>query len=104
MKRIEFKLCPKVEAAFELIAKKWTGLILLSLNQSEMRFSEIEEAIPGLSSRLLSLRLRELEESGLVARRVWTDAAPISVTYSLTMKGMSLSLILLKISEWATKS
>jgi DNA-binding HxlR family transcriptional regulator len=101
MERAESELCPKVEAAFGLLAKKWTALILFSLNRGEMRFSEFEEAIPGISARLLSLRMRELEEEGLVNRRVRTGAAPISVTYSLTKKGASLSAILLDIAKWA---
>jgi DNA-binding HxlR family transcriptional regulator len=101
MNNIETALCPKVEAAFTLLAKKWTGLILFSMASGEYCFNELMAAIPGLSARLLSVRMRELEEAGLVKRQVRDELSPIRVTYSLTAKGSSLAAVLLKIAEWA---
>jgi Predicted transcriptional regulators len=95
------ELCPRVEAAFALLAKKWTGLILFSLGDGELFFSDLEKAIPGLSARLLSLRMRELEEASLVERRVQIEASPVRVGYRLTRKGASLAAILRKIADWA---
>jgi DNA-binding HxlR family transcriptional regulator len=102
MNRIARELCPRVEAAFTLLATKWTALVVFSLTEGELRFSEIEAAIPGLSSRLLSLRMRELEESGLIERHVYTEESPIKVGYMLTGRGRSLAAILGEIADWAT--
>jgi DNA-binding HxlR family transcriptional regulator len=103
MKRSQSELCPQVEAAFSLLAKKWTGLILFSLIRGELRFSEIEVAIPRMSARLLSLRMKELERESLVERRVRADKMPIVVSYRLTDRGSLLAAILSKIADWAKK-
>jgi DNA-binding HxlR family transcriptional regulator len=96
----EPSLCPKVEAAFALLSKRWAGLILYALRSGELRFSELEEAVPGLSSRLLSLRVKELEEEGLVLRRV-EASSPVKVGYRLTRKGEGLADILDEVAAWA---
>jgi DNA-binding HxlR family transcriptional regulator len=101
MNDIENRLCPKVEAAFVLLSKKWTGLILFSLGTELRCFNELEAAIPGISARLLSLRIRELEEAGLVQRQVRTDILPLRVAYRLTERGGSLAEILNGIADWA---
>ena len=69
-------LCPYYHEAVELIGKRWTGAIVHTLLTGPLRFSELAHAIPQISDRLLSMRLKELEASGLVARRVW-DEAPV---------------------------
>jgi DNA-binding HxlR family transcriptional regulator len=102
MKSEALPLCPRIEAAFSLIAKKWTGLILFSLAKGELRFGEIEGAIPGMSARLLSLRMKELESEGLIERRVRTELSPVWVSYCLTERGRSLSSLLELIADWAT--
>lgn len=101
MNDVESRLCPKVEAAFALLAKKWTGLILFSLGTELRCFNELEAAIPGISARLLSLRMRELEEAGLVQRQVRTELSPLRVAYRLTERGGSLAEVLNGIAEWA---
>ena len=63
------RVCPHFHAAIELIGKRWTGAIVCALTERPMRFGELGKAVPGLSDRLLSQRLRELEEEGLVAAR-----------------------------------
>jgi DNA-binding HxlR family transcriptional regulator len=95
-------ICPRVEGVFSLLAKKWTGLILLSLLEGELRFVELRASIPELSARLLSLRIKELEEAGLVERRVHA-VSPIRVSYRLTEKGESLSAVMGNIADWARK-
>ena len=65
-----------------------------------MRFSEISQAIPQISDRLLSMRLKELESFGIIARRVW-DAAPVRVEYELTPKGVALGPTLTELRRWA---
>lgn len=95
------KLCPSVEAAFGLLGKKWTGLIIHRLLERDLYFCELEEAIPALSARVLTVRMRELESEGLVRRNVSTHS-PVRVSYALTEKGRSLGPVLKGIAEWAT--
>src|SRR4051794_41919328 len=65
----EGAVCPHFHHAIELIGKRWTGAIVCALTERPMRYGELGKAVPGLSDRLLSQRLRELEEEGLVERR-----------------------------------
>lgn len=66
-----------------------------------MRFGDLKRAVPGLSDRLLSRRLRELEEAGLIERRV-EDGKPVHVSYSLTEKGRGLIPAVRAVESWAT--
>jgi DNA-binding HxlR family transcriptional regulator len=95
------KLCPRVEAAFSLLAKKWMGLIVYSLTEGELYFSELERLLPSLSARVLTERVRELESAGLVSRLVG-GASPVRVSYRLTEKGQSLAAIIHQIGDWAS--
>ncbi|WP_114571888.1 winged helix-turn-helix transcriptional regulator [Exiguobacterium flavidum] len=95
-------LCPRVEHAFEILGKKWTGLILRHLLTSTCRFNEIQSAIPELSGRMLTERMKELEEEGIVERTV-IPARPIKIQYSLTQKGRDLEPVIRSIEEWAEK-
>ena len=61
-------VCPHFHAAIELVGKRWTGAILDALREGPMRFAVLGRAVPGLSDRLLSQRLRELEQEGLLQR------------------------------------
>ncbi|HTX74185.1 MAG TPA: helix-turn-helix domain-containing protein [Rectinemataceae bacterium] len=94
------EVCGSVEAAFTLIAKKWTALIINALLDGERYFCELEKAIPALSARVLALRIRELEKEGIVSRRVGASS-PIRVSYSLTDKGRALEPIIRDIARWA---
>ncbi len=96
------EVCPHFHAAIELIGKRWTGAILSSLNEGPLRFGELSRAVPGVSDRLLSTRLRELEEEGLVERDVETGA-PVKVTYSLTEKGADLGPVIGELKRWARR-
>lgn len=93
-------LCPQVEAAFELLAKKWTGLIINALIPRELFFCDLEKAVPGLSARVLALRMRELEDAGVVARIVG-NSSPVRVSYRLTEKGRGLEPVMRGIADWA---
>ncbi|WP_214851790.1 helix-turn-helix domain-containing protein [Exiguobacterium sp. s193] len=93
-------LCPKVEHAFEILGKKWTGLILRHLLTKTCRFNEIQDAIPELSGRMLTERMKELEAKGIVARTVIPER-PIKIQYSLTDKGRQLEPVIRSIEEWA---
>ena len=93
-------VCPHFHAAIELIGKRWTGAIVCALTERPMRFGELGKAVPGLSDRLLSQRLRELEEEGLVEREV-EAGTPVRVTYSLTAIGEQLGPSIRELRTWA---
>jgi DNA-binding HxlR family transcriptional regulator len=93
-------VCPYFHEAVELLGKRWTGAIVDSLLAGPMRFSEISHAIPQISDRLLSTRLRELEACGIVAREVG-NGAPVRVEYELTPKGRALEPAVTAIRSWA---
>jgi DNA-binding HxlR family transcriptional regulator len=95
-------VCPHFHAAIELIGKRWTGAIVCALNERSMRYAELGKAIPGLSDRLLSQRLRELEDEGLVERQV-EAGSPVRVTYSLTDAGRELDPALRELKSWAKR-
>ena len=88
--------------AVELIGRRWTGAIVRALLTGANRFGEILARIPGLSDRLLSERLRELESAGIVVRTVYPEV-PVRIEYHLTEKGLELEQIVGVISAWAEK-
>ena len=94
------EVCPHFHAAIEMIGKRWSGAIIWALDDGPMRFAELKRAVPGLSDRLLSRRLRELETDGMITRRV-EDGLPVKVTYELTEKGRSLRPAIQMLREWA---
>lgn len=102
MASLDLHVCGVFHGAIELIGKRWTGAILTVMTQGATRFCEIREAIPGISDRLLTERLKELEDNGIVTRTV-TDARPPQVSYQLTDKGKALGPVLDEISAWAEK-
>ena len=95
-------VCPHFHDAIELIGKRWTGAIVFALTEGPLRFGELREAVPGLSDRLLSSRLRELEREGLVARDV-EPGAPVRVSYSLTEAGAELRPAMVELKAWANR-
>ena len=95
-------VCPHFHAAIELIGKRWTGAIVVALSEGPMRYADIGKAVPGLSDRLLSQRLRELEDEGLVERAV-ESGTPVRVTYSLTEAGQQLDPVLSELKSWARR-
>ena len=94
------RVCPDFHAAIELIGRRWTGAILWALADRPHFFADLGSAVPGLSDRLLSTRLRELEAEGLVERSVH-DGSPARVSYALTAKGRSLTPALRELRSWA---
>jgi DNA-binding HxlR family transcriptional regulator len=92
--------CPTYHHAIELIGRRWTGAILRAMLAGEARFSDIVSAVPGLSDRLLSERLKELEAEGIVTRTV-VASTPVRVDYALTEKGQALGEVITAVSNWA---
>ncbi|WP_285137502.1 helix-turn-helix domain-containing protein [Microbacterium sp. lyk4-40-TSB-66] len=89
-----------VSHAFSVLGKRWNGMILDVLGQGELSFSGLRRAVAGISDAVLSDRLTELAETGLVDRRVDTGP-PVAVTYVLTDAGCRLVPILDQLGEWA---
>ncbi len=93
--------CPFYHEAVELIGRRWTGAIVaVLLDHGPLRFSEIAQAVPELSDRLLSERMKELEARGVVVRRV-EPGPPVRVTYALTPMGTELQPALQELTSWA---
>jgi DNA-binding HxlR family transcriptional regulator len=95
------QVCPHYHGAVELIGRRWAGAILYTLTNGPLHFAEMKEAVPGMSDRLLSCRLKELEESGLVHREVDTAGKRVRVSYELTAKGRSLEPVMGGLRDWA---
>jgi len=89
--------CPHFHRAIELIGRRWTGAILQSMLAGQTRFSDIRDSIPGLSDRLLTERLKELEEASVVERCTATR----DIHYHLTDVGSEIEPVLASVGEWA---
>ena len=96
------EVCAQLTGAFELLGKRWTALIVDLLLQRPARFSELARAVPGLTERVMTERLRELAEAGLVERSL-DPGPPITATYSLTPLGEGLRPGLEALRAWATE-
>lgn len=93
--------CP-VEAALDVIGNKWKGIILYHLLSGTKRFNELKRLMPGITQRVLTLQLRQLEEDKVIQRKVFPEVPP-RVEYSLTDFGVSLEPILLALRDWGEK-
>jgi len=94
--------CPYYHEAVELVGKRWTGAILSVLMDGPLRFSEVAQAVPELSDRLLSERMKELERRGIVERTV-IPGPPLRVEYSLSRMGRELEPALAELQQWGTR-
>ena len=95
-------LCPRFHRAVELIGRRWTGAIIRVLLGGPRRFNELLAAVPGISDRLLTERLRELEHEELIVRRV-ESGSPVKVIYELTCAGAELQESLDALGRWAER-
>lgn len=90
--------CP-VNFTLELIGGRWKTLILFNLQEKPLRFSELKRALPGVTEKMLTQQLRELEADKLVTRMVYAEVPP-RVEYSLTDLGKSLRPVMNNIAQW----
>jgi DNA-binding HxlR family transcriptional regulator len=95
-------LCTRFHRAIEMIGRRWSGAILYVLLKERCRFATLRAAIPGITDRMLSERLQELEEEGLVTRTVVPET-PVRVEYGLTRKGRELTAAMNAIAVWAER-
>ena len=90
--------CP-VEAALDVIGGKWKPLILWALGDSVLRFNELQKALPGVNTKMLTKQLRELEEDGVITRKIYPEVPP-RVEYAITDFGRTLIPILQALCTW----
>jgi DNA-binding HxlR family transcriptional regulator len=88
-----------MDITMDYIGGKWKTVILWYLKKGKKRFSELNKLIPSITEKMLSIQLRQLEESGLVRRTVYPEV-PVKVEYSLTLLGTSLVPVLDAIAKW----
>lgn len=96
------RLCPKYERAVRILGKRWTALVVRGLLGGSRRFSELSSYVGGISDRLLSQRLKELERAGIVEKRVYPET-PVRIEYVLTPKGRELQEVVEAIQRWADR-
>ena len=97
----EYK-CP-LEASMDLLAGKWRALIIWHLIKENLRFSEIQKIVPGISKKVLSEHLRSMEQNELIERTVFPDVPP-RVEYNITAKGKTLFEPLNYLENWAREN
>lgn len=90
--------CP-VEGTLDVIGGKWKGVVLFHLLDGTKRFNELHRLMPGVTQRMLTRQLRELEADGLIHREVYAEVPP-RVEYSMTAKGETLRQIILALKDW----
>jgi DNA-binding HxlR family transcriptional regulator len=96
---LDKSICPRFERAMSLISQRWTGLIIYQLLSGPQRFCNIEAAI-GVSGKVLSERLKDLENEGMIKRQIYPET-PVRIEYSLTDKGLAFEPILRDIENWS---
>jgi DNA-binding HxlR family transcriptional regulator len=87
-------------SVFAVLGKRWTGVVIGVLLERPARFAEIVRAVPGITETMLSTRLGELKDAGLLTREV-VDGPPIASIYRLTARGEALRPALVALGEWA---
>ncbi|MCD6027277.1 MAG: yybR [Solimicrobium sp.] len=91
-----------VEAALDVIGSRWKGVILFHLLDGTKRFNELRKLMPGVTQRMLTLQLRELEQDDVILRKVYPQVPP-KVEYSLTPFGLELKPLLFSLREWGAR-
>jgi DNA-binding HxlR family transcriptional regulator len=95
-------VCEHFQQAAELVGKRWNPLLVHAMRTGITRFSDIRDAVPGLSDHVLSQRLKELEAAGIVERTV-TPSTPVCIAYRLTEGGEALAEVMVELATWAER-
>jgi DNA-binding HxlR family transcriptional regulator len=95
----QYTNCP-IEAALDAIGGKWKAILLFRIIEDTRRFNELRRLIPNVTQRTLTNQLRELEQDGLITRKIYAQVPP-KVEYSATELGDSLKPIIEALSEWS---
>lgn len=99
---VNMKNCP-IEISLNYLGKKWTIQIIRDFFKGKKRFSEFLKSNPQISTKMLSLRLRELLNSGLIKKKV-ISTIPVKVEYYLTQKGAALNRVLFQLAEFSVRN
>jgi DNA-binding HxlR family transcriptional regulator len=102
-KRLDCSPGCAVEATLSLIDGKWKGVILYHLLEGTLRFGELRRRMPNVTQRMLTNQLRELEEDGLIARKIYAQVPP-RVDYSMTERGRSLQPVITALKSWGDEN
>jgi len=104
MQQTEDKNCHDcgVNRTLKVIGSKWTAMILHNIFEGQNRFGQLQRSLAGISPKTLSLRLKELEEEGIISKKVFAEV-PLHVEYNLTSKGKSLEDIFDTMAAWGRK-
>ena len=86
-----------------LLGKRWAGMVLSVLMQGPLHFNEVKRAVPGVSDRVLTERLGEFVDLGLVSRTV-SDGGPVRVRYELTERGAAMRPAITELTRWAAQN
>ncbi len=92
--------------SYDIIGKKWSLLVLFELyrhNVTEKRYSQIKRALPDITPKLLSLRLKELEKQGLITKKIDAKTFPVKSIYALTPAGIEFIDIIKSLKKWSLK-
>ena len=92
-----------VSKTLKIVGSKWTMLLLHNLFDGKKRFGELQRALPGISPKTLSQRLRELEYDKIISKKVYAEV-PLHVEYTLTEKGKSLRGVINSLENWGNKT
>lgn len=95
------EFCP-VSVTLSVLAGKWKPIILWRLKDKPVRFNELRKSIPGITQKMLTAQLRELESDGIIARKVYPEVPP-RVEYSITKYGESLHPVLAAMAKWGVE-
>jgi DNA-binding HxlR family transcriptional regulator len=98
----ENKQCSPVQTTLNVIGGKWKPLILWNLRENKLRFSELNRRIDGITQKMLTQQLRELEHDGLVSRKIYPEIPP-KVEYAITPYGKTLQPVLKSMCAWGEK-
>lgn len=97
------EMCEELQASLDIVAGKWKPSILFHLiNNEKLRFSELQKAMPGVTKKMLTSQLRELEYDHIVSRKVYPEIPP-RVEYSLTEYGHGFKPLLVSMRSWGSK-
>lgn len=100
------KICPYLESCFEILGRRWNGLIVHYLSNcpnSTAHFSDMKRDLNDITPRSLSLKLTELAEYDLVVKEV-TEGTPVTISYHLSEKGQQLAIALQPVHKWAQEN
>jgi len=97
--RLDKSICPRFEKAMRLLSQRWTGMIIYQLLSGPQRFCNIEATV-GISGKVLSERLKDLESEGIIKREIYPET-PVRIEYSLTDKGLAFEPIMRDIEKWS---